>query len=268
MKKYNTYLILLLIFRVLSSVIFGSVFGVYAEIITLSLFALGSAALCYKLKDILAEGDAPGLRENIIATVTFSGLLLLSVPVRSIVGYFLPALSGKTNVISRLSVSGIEQCVYIFIVLVLTHLFVSVATVKAQNALLNLRTILIGGLTFALTSLSLQSFPFDFVFGCFITGFLLRYGSIAITGCYIFLYKGAWIAFEFLEHSLDTYSEPSGLLESVGMFVLFASVLLLGIYLELRFVELNKKTPLMSIFSIAGVALLIVIGCAVVNYAK
>lgn len=268
MKKYNTYLISLLIIRVLTSVIFGTVFGVYAEIVTLSLLALGAACLCYKLKDVLADGDAPGLRENIIATVTFSGLLLLSVPVRFIVGYFLPTLSSKTNVISRLSVSGIEQCIYIFIAVVLAHLFISVATVKVQNAVLNTKTILIGGLTFALASLSLQSFLFDFVFGCFITGFLLRYGSIAITGCYIFLYKGAWIAFEFLEHSLGTYSEPSGLLESVGMLVLFASVLLLGIYLELRFVELKKKTPLMSIFSIAGVALLIVIGCAIVNYAK
>ena len=270
MKKYLGLLFIFIFSRVILSLVltpFGGSFGAIVEAVILLLFTIGCAFICNKLKKVVNDSKAPTMSENLCSTVVFSGLLLLSYPVDYFVGAVLPVLTYKTNLMCRF-----EECfavIYLFIPISLALLFTSVSAVKIFDFELKLKPMLIGGLAFALVGMSFQSFLFDFIFGCFIYTFLIRYGNVAVSAVYIVLYKLMWMILEFGKYSFigDTATDLLAELPYfLGTFMLFGSVLLLGIYLDLRFFKYKKKMPLFTAFALPSTVLMGVIGYFILNY--
>ncbi len=270
MRKYINLLFVTVLLRIILSVIFspmGGALGVLVESGILMLLLIVCAFICHKLRAVTVDGQIPTLPQQFCSTVTFSGLLLLSYPVGYLVSASLPTLTYKTNLFVRLEHS--YGLIYLCIPLSITLLFISVASVKVFSAQLKLKPILLSGLIFALAGMSVQGFVFDFIFGCFIYTFLIRYGSVSVCGVYIFLYKALWIVLEFAKHSFIGDATTSVIAELpyfLGTFMLFGSVLLLGIYLDLRFFEFKRKMPLFTAFMLPATVLMGVIGYFILNY--
>ncbi len=270
MKKFKIALFALIIVRILLSIIISpavGAYGAYAEAAILVIFTAGCAFVCYKLRDVVAEGDTPTMIAQLSTTVTFSGLLLLSHPFGYLLGALLPVLTYRTNILSRLEDSF--AVIYLFIPLAIALLFASVAVVKMCSMSLAFKQILFGGVIFALISMSVQNFIYDFVFGCFIYTFLIRYGSVIVCGVYITIYKLFWMILEFVKYEFIGDSATNIFAEIpnvLGMVFLFGSVLLIGIYLDLRFDVYKRKMPMLTAFAIPASAVMGISGYYILNY--
>ena len=273
MKRYIRLIIAFLSLRIFLALIVSSVLPGFSALIdgliivaTLVLFA----GICNKLINVTAEGELPRFSDHIISTVTFSGILLISYPINFLVASLMPVLSYRTNTFVRYGGDVISVVVVETLCCILL-LFGSVATIKCLGAKLSWKTILFSGIVFAFLSLSFQGFISDFVFGCYIATYLIRYGSITAGGVYIFLYKALWIVMEHVSFAMGQIAETniiSDLPVFAGLICLFGSFLLLGIYLYLRFFHFKKKTPMLSAFTLPAIAIMALVGYSILYYIK
>ena len=273
MKKYTKILLIIAAVRAFASLVFIPLFGnfsAYVEIVVFVICGCGFNIICHRLRDVKDEGSTPNLLGHVISTVTFSGVVLMGYPLVLLIYSLLPTMSFKLNQFSRLpyGIDGaqVSQAVAFYILLIL-----SVALVKSVNFKLDKKTVILGGCAFVLMGSSFQNIPSDFLFGCFIVTYLIRYGSTLVAGVYIFLYKfltmflDLWI-YSIIGDSIVSFSASLG--EIFGTFCLFGAVLLLGVYLDVRFIEKRKKMPMFSAFTIPLVILLSVIGYFTLNYTR
>lgn len=271
MNKYTKILFLILISRAFISLVFVPMFGDFAVTVECILFficCISFGIVCKHLRNVKTDGEPPSLLVHFSSTITFSGLLLTGYPLVLLVQATLPTMSFKLNQFSRLQY-GINGAQVVQVITFLALLFASVALVKTMEFKLSRVTVLLGGLMFVLMSVSLQNVLADFLFGCFILTYIIRFGSVFVAGVYLFLYKFISMYLDLWIYTIigDTQVSFFGSLgEILGTLCLFGSVLLAGIYIDVRFIENKKKMPLFSAFTISAIITLIIVGYFTLNY--
>ena len=269
MKHYLLSFILLIVARFFLGYVIGSFAGIYAEIFScVVLFSL----LVYLLRKVPANEAVQKLdtKTLVFSSLSFSGILLVCQPLRFLIEYFLPELCLRANIFSRFGT--LHPMVYFFELLLGTVMLslsiLYTARVTAEYHILS--RVAAGGAAFCLFSLSLPSVTGDFVIGCFLIWFMIRYQSILAVMIYTFFYRILGFVVDYYEfHFSHTNGEMMGWLQTLGMLSLFCGIAVMMLYLETRFTHRNKGSfSFSNVIFLTSAALLLVIGCAVVQYSN
>lgn len=265
MKHTLLYLILVWIARFFVGFVVGSFAGIGAHLAALAVTAV-LLALTARGTQRQAGRGLPDTRSLILSTLSFSGVLLVCLPLRFSVECLLPDLSRRAGLYARFGDAHFVLYLCAFLLSAAVSVLVSDhVAYAAREYPMGVRFAACGAATAAF-SLSLPAIASDFVFGMFLTLFLIRRHSYAVAGVYAALYQAAFGLLDYLEYRGGaTYGAMMGGLQTAGMLALFAGFGVAFSFVEARFTSARRPSPIIAVVCILASALLCIIGVAVIQ---
>ncbi|MCI8331755.1 MAG: hypothetical protein HFE78_02910 [Clostridiales bacterium] len=268
MKNLYFFLLLFIIQFLLSCVVLSFV-GIYAAIFSYVLLVLILVRWLRKEKiQFIVSSD---FRAIAFYTIAFAGVILLSLPLRFMIEAAVPALCLKLNIVSAFGVQAyiIKMSLYILSFAAMMTCLCRAAVTCAKDFRLLGQMLLCGGFM-AVFSFSIPALLSNFLLGAFLGWLLYRSGNLLLCFFYTALYRAVFLLIDFYsDQAGKPYGQMMTGLSIAGMFCLFLGMTLLFTYFADILVQKRKLRANMLTVSICIVsALLIVIGCAITQYAN
>ncbi len=265
MKNSLRYVLFALLARIFLSLVGGALIGITGELLSLAVCCAAFGFL--RAKQVKKPAQGPGRSPFFFSVFSFSGVLLLCVPLSFVPGFLSPGFGLRANLFVRFSGAHFSLFLLAFL-LSGALLFLAVRCVPDQTAgYPAIVRVIAGGAVFALCSLSFSLFAADFVFGCFLTAFFLRNRARSAGAAFLFFYRAFSFALLYFEQGAGRpYGAMMGGAQILGMALLFVGVAALLLLPDWWFTAQKKPGKPAMIFTLTASLLLVVIGCAVVQY--